>query len=602
VRSIGRAILIGVAATLVAGACSSDGTHQTSVTGGLSGDPGTCVTVDMAVSPEKIAVLTELANDFNRTKPKVDGKCVFVRPARKASGGAAQLLVDGWPNPESNGPRPVIWSPAATGWGNIVNQRTGENIASNGTPFMLTPLVIAMPKPMADALGYPQKPIGFADIVELANNPQGWAAYGHPEWGAFKLGKTNPNFSTSGLNFTVAEYYAATGKTEGLTLEDLQRPAAKDFAAKVEQSVVHYGDTTLTFLNNWYRADQRGNALAYVSAVAIEEKSVIDYNTGNPDGILDPGETPRPPRDPLVAIYPKEGTLFSDSPFFVLNEDWVTADQRQAAASFETFVQQPENQKKVLQYGFRPNNPSVPIGEPLTKANGVDPDQPQSELEVPEPRVLVGVLDAWAAQRKDAKVLLVLDVSGSMGDPVGDNGATKLDLAIQAAVNSLDKFKDTDEVGLWIFTTDLGDGTARYLELVPTAPMSQNRDILRSTIQEQRPLNGTPLYEVTTDAYKAARADFDASKINAVLFLTDGRNDDENVDDDQDQYDTMISTLSAGSEGINAESVRVFTIGYGADADSPTLKAIAEATNAAYYDASNPATIDQVFTNVVSNF
>ncbi len=162
---------------------------------------------------------------------------------------------------------------------------------------MLTPLVIAMPKPMADALGYPQTPIGFADIVDLANDPEGWAAFGHPEWGPFRLGKTNPNFSTSGLNFTVAEYYAATGKTSGLTIEDLQRPAAVEFATNVESSVVHYGDITMTFLNNWFEADQRGNALRYVSAVAVEEKSVIDYNIGNPDGILDPGETPRPPRD-----------------------------------------------------------------------------------------------------------------------------------------------------------------------------------------------------------------------------------------------------------------------------------------------------------------
>jgi Ca-activated chloride channel homolog len=602
VKPFGSVLIIGTTAMLIASACSSD-TRQTSVTGVLNGDPGDCITVDMAVSPEKLTVLTELANTFNDTDAKVNGECIFVRPARKASGGAAQLLVDGWPDPESNGPRPVIWSPAASGWGAIVNQRTGTNLTSGGTPFMLTPLVIAMPKPMADALGYPATPLGFADIVALANNPDGWAAYGHPEWGAFKLGKTNPNFSTSGLNFTIAEYYAATGKTEGLTLEDLQRPAAIDFTSNVEQSVVHYGDTTLTFLNNWYRADQRGNALAYVSAVAVEEKSVIDYNTGNPDGILDPGETPRPPRDPLVAIYPKEGTLFSDSPFFILNADWVTDDQRAAAKQFEDFVQQPENQQKVLEFGFRPNNAAVAIGEPLTAANGVDPAQPQSELEVPDPRVLVGILDAWAQQRKDARVLLVLDVSGSMGDPVGDEGKTKLDLAIQAAVNSLDKFKDSDEVGLWVFTTDLGaDGTQQYLELIPTAPMSENRDKLRTTIQEQRPLNGTPLYDVTTQAFTAARDNYDPAKINAVVFLTDGRNDDGIIDDDQQQYDDMINTLSTGAEGTNSRSVRVFTIGYGSDADSATLKAIAEATNAAYYDASNPATIDQVFTNVVSNF
>ena len=598
-----RHLMIGAAlAATVASACSS-GSSQTSSSGGLQGDPGSCVTVDMAISPEKVTVLTELANTFNQSKTKINGKCIFVRPARKASGGAAQLLVQGWPDPANNGPQPVIWSPASNGWAGVVNERVGKVIAPPGTPFMLTPLVIAMPKPMATALGYPGKQLGFSDIVALANDPQGWAAYGHPEWGAFKLGKTNPNFSTSGLNFTIAEYYAATGKTKDLTLEDLQRPNVADFAAQVEQSVVHYGDTTLTFLNNWYRADQRGNALAYTSAVAVEEKSVIDYNSGNPDGILDPGEVPRPPRDPLVAIYPKEGTLFSDNPFIILDADWVTDDQRAAAKLFEAFVQQPENQAKVLQFGFRPGNPNVPVSDPISAKNGVDPTQPQSELEVPQDKVLVGVLNAWGQQRKDAKVLLVLDVSGSMGDGVGTEGKTKLDLAIQAAVNSLGKFKDTDEVGLWIFTTDLGnDGSATYLELVPTAPMSENRAKLKSAIEEQRPLNGTPLYSVTKDAFEAARDAFDPSKINAVVFLTDGQNDDGDASDDTSQYDDMIGTLSSGSEGVNNKSVRVFTISYGADADSATLKAIAEATNAAYYDASNPATIDQVFTNVVSNF
>ena len=56
------------------------------------------------------------------------------------------------------------------------------------------PLVFAMPKPMAEALGWPGKAIGWAELAELAADPKGWAKYGHPEWGAFKLGKTNPNF------------------------------------------------------------------------------------------------------------------------------------------------------------------------------------------------------------------------------------------------------------------------------------------------------------------------------------------------------------------------------------------------------------------------
>ncbi len=127
--------------------------------------------------------------------------------------------------------------------------------------------------------------------------------------------------------------------------------------------MVHYGDTTLTFLNNWYRADARGTALTYVSAVAVEEKSVLDYNRGDPDGVLDPGEVPRPPKVPLVAIYPTEGTLFSDNPLIILDAPWVSPEQKQAAELFRDYVLRPENQQRVLEFGFRPGNPQVAVGD-----------------------------------------------------------------------------------------------------------------------------------------------------------------------------------------------------------------------------------------------
>jgi Ca-activated chloride channel homolog len=601
-----RAIALACAAgaALVAAACD-DGGGGTTGPDGPSQDPGDCIVVDMAVSSEKIALLTELAEDFNSTEATVDvdgdERCVFVRPYTKASGGAAQLIVDGWPDPESNGERPVIWSPAASGWGAIVNERAGRELAPAGTPFMLTPLVIAMPQPMAEALGWPDAPIGFADIVELANDPEGWASVGHPEWGPFRLGKTNPNYSTSGLNFTIAEYYAATGKSSGLTTEDLQRPEAVEFAKSVESAVVHYGDITMTFLNNWFAADARGTALTYASAVAVEEKSVIDYNLGNPDGVLSPGETPRVPRVPLVAIYPSEGTLYSDNPFIVLDTEWVEPEQRAAASLFEAYVQQPDNQAKVLEFGFRPNNPGVPLADPVVATNGVDPAQPTAELEVPAPSVLVGVLDAWAEQRKEARVLLVLDISGSMGDAASGD-ATKLDLAEEAAVSALDSFKDDDDVGLWVFSTDLGGADPNVRELVPVGRIGDQRATLRDQILAQFPTNGTPLYDVASKAYDAMLGEYDPAKINAVVFLTDGMNDDGNVADDDDQFRALIDQLQAGSEGASSRPVRLFTISYGDGADTATLRAVAQATSAAHYDASNPATIQQVFTAVISNF
>ncbi len=594
-------VAVGLAASLVLAACS--GGDEAGSDSGIDGDPGDCTLVDMAVSSEKIALLTELANEFNAgDDAKTDDGCIFVRPARKASGSAAQLIVDGWPNPEINGEPPVIWSPAASGWGGIVNERLGKVVAPPGTPFMLTPLVIAMPQPMAEALGWPDEPIGFGDIVELANDPDGWASVGHPEWGPFRLGKTNPNYSTSGLNFTIAEYYAATGKTRGLTTEDLSRPEAVEFASNVESAVVHYGDITMTFLNNWFATDVRGTSLTYASAVAVEEKSVIDYNLGNPDGELSPGEVPRVPRVPIVAIYPSEGTLYSDNPFIILDTDWVTPEQKLAAKVFEEYVQRPANQQKVMEFGFRPNNPDVALADPVSTANGVDPTQPKAELEVPAPEVLVRILDSWATNRKEARVLLVLDISGSMGDQAAD-GSTKLDLAQEAAVSALDQFKDADEVGLWVFSTDLlGGSDPNYRELVAPAPIGTQRQVLAEQIEAQIPTNGTPLYDVASKAYSAMLDSYDPDKINAIVFLTDGVNDDGVVNDDESEFSNLIDLLQAGSEGASSRPVRVFTISYGDGADTVTLKAIAQATSAAHYDASNPATIQQVFTAVISNF
>lgn len=604
-----------VMGALVTSACSG-GNDDPFAEGGTTGNTGIdpdCTVVDAAVSSEKIDLLTRLADDFNRSGAEVDGTCVGVRVRSKASGGAATALARGWDEQADGGPPPVIWSPASSAWGQVLNQRLADDgedpmAAEDPTPFMLTPLVIAMPEPMAEALGWPDTPIGWSDILGLARDPQGWASKGHPEWGPFRLGKTNPNFSTSGLSALIAQTYAATGSTDELSAEDLARPEVQQFGADIESAVVHYGDITMTFLDNWFRADQRGTALTYASAVAVEEKSVIDYNRGNPDGVLEPGEEERPPRIPLVAIYPTEGTLYSDNPLYVLDADWVGDTERAGAELFTEYVSTPENQEKVLEFGFRPGNPEVAIGPPVDASNGVDPDQPQTLLAVPSGTVLLGLLDAWATQRKAARVLMVLDVSGSMGelaDP-GDQGAgTKLDLAVRAVQDGLDEFKAEDLVGLRIFTTGMDSaegGQVSFQDLSPVAPIGENRERLHSEVGSLIPLNGTPLYEVVGVSHSQMVEEYDPSLINAVVVLTDGVNDDGDPDDDESQLDTLIEEITRTSNGENATPVRIFTIAYGTDADVGALQQISEASNATAYSASDAKTIGEVFTAVVSNF
>jgi Ca-activated chloride channel family protein len=607
-----RALIIG-ALVMAATGCSfsldTNGSGPASTGGGPAEIPSGRIPVELVVSPEKVTLLTELAEQFNNDRdlstvevPGGEKARAFVRVSRKASGGAAALLIDDWNDEATDGPRPTVWSPAAASWGAVVTQRRSEqgkaDIIGSSRAFMRTPLVIAMPRPMAQALGWPTTPIGWTDILALAKEPTGWASKGHPEWGRFRLGKTNPNLSTSGLSATIAQYYAAAGSGQRLGLEDLRNPAVLQFARDLESSVVHYGDTTLTFLNNWARADQRGNALAYASAAAVEEKSVIDYNAGNPDGVLSPGETARPPRLPLVAIYPKEGTLFSDNPFIVLDAPWVTEPQKAAAARFEEYVQLPANQEKVLQFGFRPGNPDVAIAAPIVAANGVDPDQPTKTLEVPEPKVITGVLDAWALTRKGARVLLVLDVSGSMGEEAVPGGSdSKLDLAKRAAASALEQFKPDDLVGLRIFSSQIGPNLEDVIDLVAIGPIGAARESMRSRIASLVPTNGTPLYTATLQSFREMQEALDPARINAIVLLTDGRNEDTN-----DDLRGLLSELRSGTEGQLVSPVRIFPIAYGADADLDTLKRIAEATDAAAYNAKDPRTIEKVFADVIGNF
>jgi Ca-activated chloride channel family protein len=202
-------------------------------------------------------------------------------------------------------------------------------------------------------------------------------------------------------------------------------------------------------------------------------------------------------------------------------------------------------------------------------------------------------------------VLIVLDVSGSMGDPADPNdpnGPTKLDLAKTAVQQGLDQFKDDDQVGLRIFTSDLGGANPTYQDLAPIGPIGANREKLRSQVGQLTPLNATPLYDVIGTSHKQMLDQYDPALINAVVILTDGKNDDGNTSDDAQQLKTLLADVTRASDGESAKPVRIFTIAYGSDADPETLKRISQASNATAYQAADATTINSVFTAVVSNF
>jgi Ca-activated chloride channel family protein len=592
-------VLLVVVVRLVFSHSSSSDTASVSPSETPSGSgsiDASCTVVQIAASSEKAALLKSMASEYDAQHKTVGSTCAQVSVVSKASGGAATALANGW-DEAVDGPRPDVWTPAASSWTVLLRQQTTALDKPDLVPAGLqsiaqTPLIVAMPRPMATALGWPTKPLGWSDLFALAKDPRGWGSVGHPEWGRFKLGKTNPHFSTSGLNATIATYFAATGLSSDLSAKNVSDPKTKAFVSQIESSVVHYGDTTLTFLSNMAKADASGRGLTYVSAVTVEEKSVWDYNQGNPTG--DPatlGQGTRP-QVPLVAIYPKDGTLLSDNPYVILKASWVTPDKQAVAQDFLDYVRAPEQQARFQAAAFRSFDGKP--GPVLVPENGSLAAGPPVVLAPPAPAVLQQVQASWDALRKRARVLMILDVSGSMGEPVGSSGQTKLELAKQAATEAVKGFAPDDQLGLWIFSTQQ-DGDKPYRELVPVGTAASTIPKITSEIDGLVPDGGTGLYATLRAAQKQMLSSLDTNKINAIVILTDGRNEfpaDSNLD-------SLVAQL--GGESLDT-SVRVFPIGYSTDADKAALLRIADGSSAAYYDASDPASIGKILASVLSNF
>ena len=546
--------------------------------------PG-CVHVAVAASFEKSELLGRIATDYNATRPNVDTRCVRIDVFRKASGEAERALAQGWHS--SDGPYPHVWSPAATTWVTLLERHRAEkglpSILPPGRPTILnSPLVIAMPKPMAEALGWPAQNVTWAEIFSLAQDPRGWGRYGHADWGPFRLAKTNPFVSTSGLHTLLATYEAAF-QASGTRDPNDQR--VRDFVRGVESSVVHYGDTVSTFLKNLADADDRDEVFSYVSAIAMEEKQIWDYNNGNPEFRVT--RTRLEPKIKLVAINPVEGTFLADHPFVDLNEAWVGDRERRAARSFLDYLRSPPVQLRFQQEGFRgyDGQPGPVItGNPEFNANRPSPQFPTTL-----PSALEQVQSSWTDLRKRARVVMIIDSSSSMGARA-TGSATKLELAQQAALGALPSFAGDDEVALWSFAA------APPQELVPLGPFRDQESTIRQEIERLEPQGSRKaLYATITKAVERLSKGFDPVRINAVLVLTDGRNDDPEGSD----LGALIRLLRTQPKN---EVVRVFTLGYGSGADLSTLERIAVASHGGAYEATDPRVIDRVFQLIVSNF
>lgn len=524
-------------------------------------DPG-AIPVLMLYGSEKQAWIEAVTTEFNARKVQVAGQPVQVIAKAMGSGELMDEVLAGRQ-------QATLVSPASSAFIALANAKsrtaTGKDLVPQAENVVLSPVVIAMWQPMAEALGWPGTKIGWADVLKIAQDPRGWATKGQAQWGRFRFGHTHPEYSNSGLQTLLAEVYAGSGKVAGLTLADVTKPDVGTFVQGIERSVVHYGSSTGFFAKRMFAAGP-----STLSAAVLYENLVIEANAAE-----------RKPSFPVVAIYPKEGTFWSDHPTGLVDRPWVTAQQKEAAKAYVKFLLDRPQQERAMTFGFRPAAVEVALGAPIDQAHGVDPKEPATTLEVPAAEVIDGAISLWRQRKKPAHVVLAIDTSGSMEDD------RKIVHAREGAKDFVDLLGEGDRLSILTFNSSVSWVTEGE-KLDANRPRASQ--IAGSLIAG----GSTSLYDAVDSAVKRLEQDKDAGQITAVVVLSDGADTTSKT-----KLADLLGRLDPGPEG--GSGIRVFTIGYGKDAKGDVLKKIAEITQGKFY-AGTTNDIRAVFRDIATFF
>ncbi|MBO4204977.1 substrate-binding and vWA domain-containing protein [Micromonospora echinofusca] len=544
-----------------------------------------CVPLEVSSSTEKDDLLVGLAERYNRSDRRFGDRCATVSVHGFTSGKAMEALAEGWSSVAPGLPVPQVWLPTSSLWAGqlrILDEKAGREPQTPGKfpSIASSPLVIAMPQEKAELVQQRGR-LGWGEILGLSGS-SGWAEYGRPEWGRFTFGRDNPNTSTSGLAATLAIYYAAVDRSSDLTVEDLTQPAVTQFVRRIEANVSHYSDDAVELIRDLAEADASGTAASDLSAIVMQEELVYLYNEGRVSPV--PG---RKPKVPLVAIHPREGTYNLDHPYVVLPS--ASPEQREAAADFLAFLQDAPQQRSFAAEGFRDHEGNA-SADLISTVRSRDAGA-LSYFAPPEPQVVASMLSSWRTLRKKANILFAVDTSGSMKATIGNR--TRFQVANAAATNGVKLLNSEDRVGLWSFSSETPQRPrAPYSREIGLGPFDQ--DGFHRKLTGLRVGGGTALYATVRAAHRHVLDNYDPDRINAVVVLTDGRN--------EYAKDTDLNRLLADIALDPERPVKVFCIAFDEESDFETLDRIAKASAGKAFDARDPAKIDEAFVKLVSSF
>ncbi|MBV2363222.1 substrate-binding and VWA domain-containing protein [Streptomonospora nanhaiensis] len=554
-RRRGRAVTALAAALAVVVGLGVTGWYVLQGRGSCGGED---VALDVAASPEIAPALREIAAGFNADNPGVDGRCVAVEVRGAESANMTYGITGSGPAMGDTGSD--VWIPDSSLWSNLVKEDGGDAVFTDtGTSVASSPLVLA--RPAEDGEDGEEEAPSWDSLVPTSAPTAG-------DTGT-DVRLVDPVRSSAGLA-TLALVAGAVGQEEQeengprlvAALQALQRGVAPD-----EESA--FGVLT--------EEGESGRLLV------ISEQAAWRYNSEHE-------------RSPARVGYPAGGTYALDYPYIDRSTDPVVS---RAADLFRERLTRDAAQEVITAHGFRtPGGTADP--EVLDPAEGFQRQMPE-DLPVPSTQNVQRLTQAWNRLKLDSRLLTVVDVSGSMLEEVPGTGMNRMQVTTTAAVEGLNLFPEDAEHGLWRFSVGINNDLD-YEELLPVRELTAEvdggtqKDALETTLAGLQPVpdGDTGLYDTYLAAYRQMSRTYKPDRVNSILMLTDGNNDDP----DSISLEELLTTLE--EESSTVRPIPVFTIAFGPDIDPEPLERIAEVTGGAAYTTEDPTEIGDIFLQAFS--
>ncbi|SDT58663.1 substrate-binding and VWA domain-containing protein [Actinoplanes derwentensis] len=292
-----------------------------------------------------------------------------------------------------------------------------------------------------------------------------------------------------------------------------------------------------------------------------------------------------------IAIYPGTAVPSPDYPYAVLSSG---DEQREYATALLRAMLAKDGAAVFTGHGLRTPAGAAPADVPAATRVRTATYTPAA---LPAPTDAEALLNAWGGVHISARMLAVFDISGSMEAVVPGSSESRMQATVKAAQDGVKLMLPTTELGVWEFSTDL-DGRRDYREVVPVGPIGPRRDDIIDRIDRMRaePNGRTGLYDTALAAYRDGTRNWTPGRINMVLILTDG------TDDNASGVGRSALLRELGGLVDRKRPLPILFIGVGPEIDAAELRQIAEATGGKVALTDKPSGIRQIFYTALAEF